>query len=599
MQIKKIELENYGSIENLSHEFAFSEDGRPKPTIFVGQNGAGKSLFLSHILNAMMSARSMAFTDGEMEKGTVYKFRSPSYIMHGKEFYRSRTEFENDFWQTEFQLSRTRQVFEEEFGYSSVDPVWNSIPQDQPSYLNSNFALRTPELTRQLEQNVLLYFPPSRFEEPAWLNRENLINAAKYGAYQPIQGRSNRSIIGHSPLRDNQNWLLDVIYDAFAVERRTQNVQVSLNGQDVTIPTLIAPVGPATQIRMAVEQFFKTLLQKEGAIRWMVGARGRRSITINLDGKPFVSNVFALSTGQTALLNIFLTIIRDCDLSASPFVSLDEVRGLVVVDEIDLHLHSDLQHNVLPELIALFPNVQFVMTTHSPLFILGLERKLGSDGFDLIELPTGSRISAERFSEFERAYTFFRDSAKFEEDIRSAVANSQTPVIYTEGTIDIDYIKRAAELLGRAVSIGNARLLDANGYSGLDKIWRVLETPLAALHQQITLLYDCDVNGKTSLKKGSVSRIVLPKQPHRIEKGIENLLPNSLLDRARAANPALVDHSPATTRTVRGQQIVVPESWTVDPNEKRNLADWVIANATAEELAPFSLVFDLLDAEAA
>ncbi|NNH84985.1 AAA family ATPase [Rhizobium laguerreae] len=596
MQIKKIELENYGSIKFLAHKFAFQEDGRPKPTIFVGQNGAGKSLILSHILNAILVAKSVAFTDSEIDVGKAYKFRSPAYVKHGEDFYRSHVEFENDFWQLEYQLSLPRQMFEEAYGYSSVDPKWNSIPLDQASHLGNNFNPRLQELRQTMDERVLLYFPPNRFEEPAWLNKDNLINGAKYGSYRPVQGISNRTIIGYSPLRDNQNWLLDVIYDCFALERKVQTVEATVGGNKVPLLALMKPEGPGTNIRLAVEQFFKTLLQREGSVRWIVGNRGRRSISFEVDTKPCVTNIFALSTGQTALLNIFLTIIRDCDLSASPFVSLEEIRGIVVVDEVDLHLHSDLQHNILPSLIALFPKVQFVMTTHSPLFILGLERTLGSDGFDLIELPSGVRISPERFSEFEKAYNFFRDSAKFEGDIRAAVTDSQRPVIFVEGSIDIDYIIRAAELLGRQESIGNARLLDANGYTGLDKIWKLFETPAATLNQQITLLYDCDVISKTSAQKDGIRRIVLPKLTHRISKGIENLLPDDLLERARAANPALIDYSPATISIVRGKEIEVPESWSVNPNEKRNLADWVIANATADELASFGLLFDLLGA---
>lgn len=46
-----------------------------------------------------------------------------------------------------------------------------------------------------------------------------------------------------------------------------------------------------------------------------------------------------------------------------------DVEGLVLIDEIESHLHVELQKKIVPILMDLFPNIQFVLTTHSP-FIL-------------------------------------------------------------------------------------------------------------------------------------------------------------------------------------------------------------------------------------
>lgn len=40
--------------------------------------------------------------------------------------------------------------------------------------------------------------------------------------------------------------------------------------------------------------------------------------------------------------------------------------GIVLIDEIDLHLHPEWQHKIIPKLLETFPNCQFVVTTHSP-----------------------------------------------------------------------------------------------------------------------------------------------------------------------------------------------------------------------------------------
>jgi len=438
----------------------------------------------------------------------------------------------------------------------------------------------------------MLYFPPNRFEEPAWLNIDNLKSTATYRVAKRIQGVSGRQIINFSPLQDNQNWLLDIIYDSFAIERQARNIPAL----GVAVPLLVETNGPATQLRKAIEEFLLRLLGAEGPIKWGVGSRGGRSISISQNQTPLSSNLFSLSTGQTALLNIFLTVIRDCDLLEGGFTGLQEIKGIVVIDEIDVHLHTDLQHRILPQLLLLFPKVQFVITTHSPLFIMGMEKSLGNDGFALVELPHANPISVERFSEFELAYRHFKETAVFDSDVRTAITQSQTPILFAEGSIDIDYLAKAAELLDRQESIEKFRLLDANGFGGLDKIWKHFDTNIARLtNRRVTLLYDCDVNKAASSKPG-VSRLVAPQQGHRISKGMENLFADELIERAKQASPAFIDVSPAFQKVVRGNAVEEPERWEVNPDEKRNLADWVIANGAAQDFAHFGLIFDLLDA---
>jgi hypothetical protein len=591
MYLRRIEIENNGPINYLDFKFPFDAQENPQPVLFVGQNGAGKSILISHIVNAIIDAKSSVYKDTEIEEGMVYKLRSPIYVTHGQDFYRSYVHFDDDFVQGEIQAVFSRQNFEDTKGYTPADRNWSEMPTDQASLFKSNFRDREAELRNKLSKFTLLYFPANRFEEPAWLNIDNLKNAANYGSSKRLQGVSGRKIINYSPLRENQDWLLDVIYDSFAIERKVQMVEAG----GVRVPILVEASGPATQLRASIEQFILQLLRVEGPLTWGVGSRGRRNISLSANTKQLSSNLFSLSTGQTALLNIFLTLIRDYDISDAAFSGLSEIRGIVVIDEIDLHLHTELQHTILPALIALFPKVQFVLTTHSPLFILGLEKKLGNNGFALLELPHGNPISVERFSEFESAYQHFRESARFEEDIRSSIVDSQTPILFAEGSIDIDYISTAAELLNRQESVRNFRLLDANGFGGLDKIWKHFDSNIAQLtNRRVTLLYDCDISKPLASKPG-VSRLVLPQQAHKISKGIENLFLDDLIDRAREMNPAFIDVTPGYQKTVRGAVKEEPERWEINPDEKRNLANWVIANGTAADFAPFSIIFDLID----
>lgn len=48
-----------------------------------------------------------------------------------------------------------------------------------------------------------------------------------------------------------------------------------------------------------------------------------------------------------------------------------QANGIVMIDEIDLHLHPKLQREILRKLTEIFPNVQFIVSTHSPNVVIG------------------------------------------------------------------------------------------------------------------------------------------------------------------------------------------------------------------------------------
>lgn len=52
----------------------------------------------------------------------------------------------------------------------------------------------------------------------------------------------------------------------------------------------------------------------------------------------------------------------------------EKISGIALVDEIDLHLHASLQRALVPRLRAALPNVQFIVTTHSPLVLASFDR---------------------------------------------------------------------------------------------------------------------------------------------------------------------------------------------------------------------------------
>ncbi len=54
---------------------------------------------------------------------------------------------------------------------------------------------------------------------------------------------------------------------------------------------------------------------------------------------------------------------------------IDDIPGIVLLDEIDLHLHPEWQRTVVPTLAKAFPKLQFFFTSHSPLIASTVKRE--------------------------------------------------------------------------------------------------------------------------------------------------------------------------------------------------------------------------------
>ena len=597
MYAKRVQLINCGPIDRLDISFPFNGD-EPKPVLLVGTNGSGKSILLSHIVNGLLSAQGLAYPETpEVESGRVYKVRSPSYIQTGESFSFASVDFEDDLRIEELVIRGRKQ------DHSSLPPwlsntnahvLWEKMKPEDNERLASFSSSRKNYIENVFSKNCVLYFPPNRFEEPAWLNHEKLNARAEYMDLKNIHGYTNRKMINYSPLSDIQNWVFDVIYDIFAFEILTGSVHAPIPkaGRQNLHPVFVANEGGATKTYKLALHMVEKISGIRGA-SFKIGRRHARTISIAGEDGRYVPNIFQMSSGETSLLNLFLSILRDFDLSDANLERLEDIRGIVIVDEIDLHLHADHLHQILPNLIQMFPRVQFVVTSHSPLFVLGMERTFGEDGFALFRLPLGRQISPEEFSEFGSAYRAFAETEKFSEDIRQAVKESRKPVLFVEGKTNVKYIRRAAELLGKKEILSEFELKSPGGSGDLNKTW-ISASKLSEIEMQpIILLYDCD-EAKRGTKDYVIQRTIPMNESSPLKKGIENLFDRPVLERALDSSEAFIDVRKNSKR-VRGVWIEKPEEWTVNNDEKTNLCDWLCENGTVDDFQHFDSIFDLLE----
>lgn len=77
-----------------------------------------------------------------------------------------------------------------------------------------------------------------------------------------------------------------------------------------------------------------------------------------------------LSRGYAAILDIVTDLMMRMEQKAGKNYDLP---GIVLIDEVETHLHLALQKKIMPMLTTLFPNIQFVVTTHSPFVLNSIE----------------------------------------------------------------------------------------------------------------------------------------------------------------------------------------------------------------------------------
>jgi hypothetical protein len=95
----------------------------------------------------------------------------------------------------------------------------------------------------------------------------------------------------------------------------------------------------------------------------------------------------ALSDGYKSYLGWIGDLLYHLSDTCPPYMRLDEMTGVVLVDEIDLHLHPSWQRNIASVISKALPSLQFVFTTHSPIVAGTLD---SSNIFMMEDEPDGS-----------------------------------------------------------------------------------------------------------------------------------------------------------------------------------------------------------------
>ncbi|NWB83846.1 AAA family ATPase [Pseudomonas gingeri] len=322
MQIKRFTLVNFRGIERIELDF------KERTTALVGVNGVGKSSILDALAIALSSLTSRIIDQASKSRSI-----SQDDIRIGSEYTRLSTVTQWDSlseelsWAIALNRKSGKHPEERSSDLTRLNSAVNSLAN----------AIAHYELVEssEIQAPLAVYYDVHRavLEVPLRV-RERLNNAIAEG-YEDALGHGGadfkRFFIWFRNQEDLEN------------EKRRDDSDF----RDVEL----------SAVREAIEIFtgFKDIrIRRKPSLR-MTLLKGDREL-----------NILQLSDGERCLLAMIGDLARRLTLLNRGIKEPLLGRGVVLIDELDLHLHPAWQRTVVSNLERTFPNCQFIITTHSP-----------------------------------------------------------------------------------------------------------------------------------------------------------------------------------------------------------------------------------------
>jgi predicted ATP-binding protein involved in virulence len=361
MKVKRVKIGNYRGLRDLTLLFPDNQ-----PTVLIGVNGVGKSsildcltILLSQFTGRLQDSLSMRFFDekdimngrqsleceitiAEGEREISWSLQLERVTRDTKSTGMKRLEAIKSILYdvNEEQLQALRQKRNDlSKAIQAVSVALELIEEDNNQTL-FNLQAYTDELISQLNTSqinlpVIVSYPVNRavLEMPLEMTQENIFSQVNAYDQALTNGRidfkgffewfRNREDLENEVRRDNPNY---------------RDTQLE------TVRNAISSLQPDfTDLRVI---------------------RSSLSMVVKKQGNELVVN--QLSDGEKCLLALVGDLARRL-ATANPYLDNPLTgSGVVLIDEIELHLHPKWQREIIPALIRTFPNCQFIVSTHSP-----------------------------------------------------------------------------------------------------------------------------------------------------------------------------------------------------------------------------------------
>ena len=499
--LDRIIIYNNAPFENLSLDF--SKDG---VNVLTGLNGRGKTTIISYIVDALIEISKKAYlNEYKNRENAYYRLSSSLYLLDNSKaaviYIRFKKDDENiDYVNIRGKITNQEylQIVQLENPINFSEFFSNLEEAGNVKYCN----IIIPKKIQEIFNNFITpYFPSYRFETPGYLN--DVYSKNIHFSYHPnYSGYLPNKIEVIQSIDTITNWIMDVVLD-WMIYKQEQTVQ-SPTGEILKID-LTAERQLFDNLNQILSHLFAEKTQGCGA-HYILSPRSnsaQRLSIISNDNKIIAPNMISLSAGEAAIIGIFSEIIHQADCIHKN-ISLSQISGIILIDEIDKHLHIKLQNEVLPKLMNLFPKVQFIISSHSPFLNMGLAEYSKKDikVFDLDN--NGISTEPRKTVEFENFYnSLFNDNEKYAllyESLKQKTDSLIKPVIFTEGKTDWKHIKKALSVFQEQSEFTDidVEIFEYDFDNGDPQLYNYLKTvsKLPNPHKIIGI-FDCDEdNGK-------------------------------------------------------------------------------------------------------
>ena len=394
MEIRKLTLNNLGRFENLEVDFAPTEDNQSNVTVFIGNNGAGKT----SILDALATSLSWFVARMRSEKGSGIAINELVII--------------NDAPAASITLQLSDDVLENNKDAELAHYQWTLIKarkgrKSEKSSNLSQLSKLVDNYRQKLTDNdsaslpLIAYYPVERSVLDISLKIRNKHNFDQIDGYDSAlnQGvdfrrffewfREREDIENEEQSRrvelffDNDLSTIDklkVILEGYVDDsnKKEQNSKEIIENSDAE------SIGKnAEQILGNIERLKNSRYRYQdkqlNAVRSAITAfmpdlsnirvqrKPRLHMAVDKDGRSL--NVLQLSQGEKSLMALVGDIARRLAMMNPELDNPLHGDGIILIDEVDMHLHPSWQRNLVQRFTDTFPKCQIVLSTHSPLVI--------------------------------------------------------------------------------------------------------------------------------------------------------------------------------------------------------------------------------------
>ncbi|MCF5760052.1 AAA family ATPase [Aeromonas veronii] len=363
MKISEISIKNLKKVTRL--DLKIPENN--KVICFVGENGSNKSSVLTYLYQMMRRTTQEkspsddndffyqnTYDISQVEQEQYY-FIKVGLTHNGSKYFTSEASISDFSSLTE----ETKKLLLNEFPFQYDE-------KGKRQFLKNWWGFRDPVSSADIvKESVLLFRPSNRYEVQS--GEKSLDeNKSKVEPKINVFGRRKFPFRVESGIEEASSYFLDVLLDYFiAINHGAPSF--SLYEEFLSVLTSI----DSDFSQLTISQFPNKAISAKNLPR--------------LD---------ALSAGQSdwlvTAINILVQIADLSSQSGAVVKNVYEVPGVVFIDEIDKNYHPKLQEEIVPWFTSKFPNLQFVISTHSPYLI----RSLGEDCV-VVKLPQGDVISED------------------------------------------------------------------------------------------------------------------------------------------------------------------------------------------------------------